>query len=269
MTASPALDQLVPPAYGEAIVFACSLASPTVESLESYRAILSRDELQRADRFVLDPPRIRFVICRYYLRILLAAMTGESPGRLRFAYEPSGKPSLIGDHSLHFNVSHSQDNALIAVALRPIGIDIEIPDARLRLSSLIAQVLTSEERQATTGWRVEEVDQLLLKLWVCKEAILKALGVGIAGGMTSVGFHVPLDSKNEWLLPQRIDPALQLALDEGGTCAKNTWLDASSWRLKFLPAPAGGAAAVAVPRGITRVTFRQLEEVPIVPSSDS
>ncbi len=252
-----AMQDCSAPLIGEAIVYTLRLDAFDADAIAQMRSVLSRDELARADRYLLDAPRRRFIVCRSYLRQLLATMLGESAEAISFQYERSGKPSLRGGTGLHFNISHSQDCALLAVAQQPLGVDIEIPDARLRMSSLIRQVLSSSELDATSGMSAAVLDCLTLDLWVCKEAVLKALGIGLKAGMGSVSFQLPLVNGSEWFAPQRIDPALQMELEESGSCARNNWLDANAWRLCFLTAPAGGRAAIAVPRSIERLEFRE------------
>lgn len=247
------------PSIGEANVYSLRLDAFDADSIEGLRSVLSRDELARADRYQFDAPRRRFIVCRSYLRQLLAAMHGKSAEAISFQYERSGKPSLRGDAGLHFNVSHSQDCALIAVAQQPLGIDVEIPDARLRMSTLVRQVLSASELDATSGMSPTALDSLTLDLWVCKEAVLKALGIGLKVGMGNVSFRLPLTTSSAWFAPDRIDPSLQLELEESASCVRNNWLDASSWQLRFLPVSAGGRAAIAVPRSIQRLVLRELD----------
>ena len=48
------------------------------------------------------------------------------PEELRFSYGAYGKPALASEHSLRFNMSHSHEVALFAVALdAELGVDVE------------------------------------------------------------------------------------------------------------------------------------------------
>src|SRR2546421_12655378 len=112
----------VMPADGEALVLALSLAvSP--ERLAALRALLSPDEIAKADRFAFPELRARSAAARGQLREILGAALERDPASLRFDYGPRGKPDLSGA-PLRFNVSHSGELALVALALREIGVDV-------------------------------------------------------------------------------------------------------------------------------------------------
>src|SRR5262245_40029907 len=86
-------------------------------------AWLSPDEQQRASRYVFPRDRQRFSICRAKLRKILAAYRGERPRQIVFRYGPNGKPALDPNGGLHFNVSHAENRALVAVSrCGPLGV---------------------------------------------------------------------------------------------------------------------------------------------------
>src|SRR4029434_4909087 len=99
-------------------------------------ALLWDEERQRADRFVLERDRRRFVVARANLRRLLAARINMPPESVELKNGVRGKPALTGrsaQSDLRFNVSHADDVAACAFAWgRESGIDIEsvrpIPD---------------------------------------------------------------------------------------------------------------------------------------------
>lgn len=146
-------------------------------------SILSSDELARAERFRFDIHRHRFVQCRMLLRERLAEALGTDAAAITFRYGAHGKPAVDG---VHFNVSHSENLAVIALSRdEPIGIDIEridmhhdvLPLARTAFSRAECEVIASMNR----------IDQapFFYKTWARKEAYLKLLGTG---------FSMPSDS---------------------------------------------------------------------------
>src|SRR5258708_512758 len=75
---------------------------------DELRALLSADEMERADRFYAPRDRMRFVAARGILRALLGRYLSSAPQSLVFAYNEFGKPSLaFGYDALRFNLSHS------------------------------------------------------------------------------------------------------------------------------------------------------------------
>ena len=150
-------------------VWSVELAQPPalVARLE---ALLADDERERAARLA---DRQRWVVARAALRIVLAGRLGLDPGDVEFALGPHGKPELPGGR-LRFNLSHSGDRALVAVAEGvEVGIDVE---RTARRSGAIERTLTDGER-ATMGGADRHVE--LLQIWCRKEALAKALGGGL------------------------------------------------------------------------------------------
>ena len=146
------------------------------------RAYLSPDEHRRAERFVRDRDRVRFVAGRAFLRLLLGRCLGEDPRGLVFRYGPNGKPELEGPpRGLAFNLAHSGARAVCAVAggCDALGVDLEqvrpIGDAegvaRLALPrGEVARLASLPEPQRLRGF---------YEAWTRNEALLKALGLGL------------------------------------------------------------------------------------------
>lgn len=94
--------------------------------------VLNGNEQVKAARFRFDKDRTRFIIVRSILRTILGHYLGEKPKEIKFDYNQCGKPLLYADISeslIRFNLSHSHEIALIAVAQnRDIGVDVEYID---------------------------------------------------------------------------------------------------------------------------------------------
>ena len=98
------------------------------DKLNGFEALLQPDESERAARFRFPHHRARYTAARGILRSILGIHLGFPPQNLRFAYGEHGKPGLaepVGTR-LEFNLSHSGDLAVYAVALgRRVGVDVE------------------------------------------------------------------------------------------------------------------------------------------------
>src|SRR5215468_1627086 len=91
-------------------------------------ATLTGDERNRSARLRLEGDRQRFIVAHGMLRELLGRYLGAHPGQIRFVYNAFGKPDLPPDFGppLKFNLSHSADLALVAIAAHAdIGVDLE------------------------------------------------------------------------------------------------------------------------------------------------
>ena len=138
-----------------------------------------------------------------------------------------GRPELAGPWGqvLQFNWSHSGDAALIAVArgVTP-GVDIERLRPRSRAMPLAERFFHPAETTALAALKATEQEHAFLQLWTGKEAVLKAMGRGIAFGLDRLRLTVaPASPRVIWL--DGDDPA--------------------QWQLHPLPAGAGHVASVA------------------------
>ena len=100
------------------------------EKIHQNRQILSADELEKAQRFHFEKDRNHYINARSWLRKIIGKYVQIQPAQLRFGYGEHGKPWLMNTdgnpHSLQFNLSHSENVALCAVALgKALGIDVE------------------------------------------------------------------------------------------------------------------------------------------------
>lgn len=155
-------------------------------------AILSEDERARAARFVRARERRRFARCRAALRQILGELLDRPPGSLRFRVRAAGKPELEPDTgsgpetqlspALRFNVSHSADLAVIAVAVgREVGVDVERLKAIGEAERIVESFFTPAENATFAAIPESDRPATFLRGWTRKEAVLKAFGSGIAG----------------------------------------------------------------------------------------
>jgi len=194
--------QLAP---GDVHVWRLRLDLPT-DQVHALREVLSADERERAGRFVFDEHRNRFIACRGQARSVLAGYLGAAAGELRFRYGPRGKPALEAPWGelLTFNISHSHDLALCAVACgRELGVDIEHIRPPSDFDGLAAHFFASSEVNALRSLPEETRLESFFRCWTRKEAVLKAVGTGLA---------LPLDRIVVTLGPDK--PAQLLACDE-------------------------------------------------------
>jgi 4'-phosphopantetheinyl transferase len=159
--------------------------------LDSLRNLLSPEENRRAARFAFERDQQRFVLSRGTLRVLLAQYLNREPDRIHFRYGAYGKPALTEEESrapdLRFNVSHSGDYCLCAVALgREVGVDVEIVRPDIECLPLAERFFTKREYEDLQREPVDGRHPRFFRYWTCKEAYLKALGLGIASGLERV-----------------------------------------------------------------------------------
>jgi 4'-phosphopantetheinyl transferase len=153
------------------------------------RALLAIDERERADRFHFARDRDRFIAARAALRRVLGGYLGRAPAELEFAYSAHGKPSIGG---LAFNVSHSNELALIAVTRgREVGVDIEWHRPDVDIPSVARSSFSAIELQALFALPTAEQFAAFYRIWARKESYIKARGEGLS--LPLDGFDVLTD----------------------------------------------------------------------------
>jgi 4'-phosphopantetheinyl transferase len=151
---------------------------------EAFRA-LAGDERARAERFLRPADGIRYAATRIALRQAIGAYLGVEPARLCFSYDDVGRPAVIdAPMGFDFNVSHSGDFAMIAWSgTRRVGTDIESKRERLDWRTLAKTVFGPHDHMIVKALPPHAQPDAFFDVWTAKEALLKAIGVGIAGGL--------------------------------------------------------------------------------------
>jgi 4'-phosphopantetheinyl transferase len=118
---------------------------------------------------------------RALLRHALEQFTGRSGQSHELRATPEGKPECVAGPAI--SLSHSGDIVVCAVGSGgAIGVDVETRKPRTPAMALAAQYFSPFE----ASWIEADSDRRFQMLWVLKEAYLKALGVGLAGGLGSL-----------------------------------------------------------------------------------
>jgi medium-chain acyl-[acyl-carrier-protein] hydrolase len=203
-------------------------------------AVLPPTETARLSA-VITPGRHRRLGAQAALRILAAEAAGVSPARLRVRRDPNGKPFLAHALAPHISLSHSGAFAAVAIATAGlVGVDIEEQRPIGHLDGLARTTMSDAEYAWWLTLDGAAAAESLFRRWTYKEAVLKALGVGLAGGLSSVDFA-----------PDGGGPPVLRALPAGAG-------PVADWTLHDLfrrpddggapgPAPLPGAVAVGAP----------------------
>lgn len=157
-------------------------------------AMLPSDERSAAERMNNSEAKARFLQCRTILRMLLGEATGEGYCAEPFQYGPDGKPALRAEYSLQFNLAHSGELAVFAVAESKghrthVGVDVERPRPRPSAMAIARRFFHPKEIAYLTSIAIEDQEAEFLRIWVRKEACLKAIGAGIEGALAGFSVH--------------------------------------------------------------------------------
>jgi 4'-phosphopantetheinyl transferase len=145
---------------------------------------LTEEEGSRAARFHFERDRLRWGNARSALRAVLGRHLGVGPLDVRFTFGEHGKPAVAG---VEFNISHSREWAMIAVAgAVPVGIDIEAIREDVEIAKLLARI-------GDPG--LEGPTRELFHAWTRREAKTKALGMPLmeipGGDVRAIDIEAP------------------------------------------------------------------------------
>ncbi|WP_309140419.1 4'-phosphopantetheinyl transferase superfamily protein [Streptomyces sp. PKU-EA00015] len=186
--------------------------------------VLDAEESARLAVFRRPEDRDAFAVAHVTLRRLLGQRLGQAPQDVSIVREPCahcggahGRPYVPG-RAVHFSLSHTSGMVMIALASVPVGIDVEIMPSAGTAEDVATQ-LHPHERAELAALPAGDRTTAFARCWTRKEAMLKAMGVGL----------------NE-------DVALAYVGSGARPAPQDLWLIAD------LPADPGYAAAAAVRR---------------------
>jgi 4'-phosphopantetheinyl transferase len=145
-------------------------------------ALLDGHERDRLDRFRRPADRARYLAAHALVRLVLAATVGTPAAALVFdrtcrCGAQHGKPVLPGGPG--FSLTHAGD--LVGVAVHPdgaVGLDVEQVRELGDLSAMAGHVCSPQESAVDAA--------AFFALWTRKEALLKAVGTGLATPMSAI-----------------------------------------------------------------------------------
>jgi len=139
----------------------------------------------------LAGPRGYFLKRRSLLRSLVAVWTGGAPDAVIVAHDERGAPRVESlDASIFVSVAARGPVACVAVAGKPLGVDLELVEAP---SEPVWEALHPSERHAVEQrWRTGS-DDVFRDVWIAKEAYLKMLGDGLKRDPATVSIHLEGD----------------------------------------------------------------------------
>ena len=163
--------------------------------LDHFSGVLSADERARIAGMRFEAGRHQQFVSRVLVRSVLSTyLPGVPPADWRFDRGEHGRPSVSRDmtdaaRALQFNLAHTHGLVVLAVGRTPhIGVDVERIDGRVRLA-VARRYFSPVEADALEALPADQQERRFRRLWTLKEAWLKAVGTGIAGGLGGMTFH--------------------------------------------------------------------------------
>lgn len=150
----------------------------------NYLDVVSAEERERARSYAFNWLGKRHLMGRFFLRQVLGATLNSDPSSVCFERDRHGKLSLCDNHRVHVNLSYTGRVVLIALADFPIGVDLELLNPDFAYQDIVGHYFSPEESRYISNAR-DSADAFFL-LWTRKEAVLKAVGIGLVDDLHTV-----------------------------------------------------------------------------------
>jgi 4'-phosphopantetheinyl transferase len=149
--------------------------------------VLDEQEARRAESFVTARLRRRYVAGRTALRVVLGDALGVPPREVALETGRLGKPRLAGEPPLWFNLAHCEGVGVIALTdSGPVGVDAESAARVREPRELSARFFDPAEAAVIARLPDAQAARAFVRCWTAKEAVLKAIGVGLTRPLRDV-----------------------------------------------------------------------------------
>jgi 4'-phosphopantetheinyl transferase len=171
------------------LAFDAHFQAPEVQA--DFVALLPPQDVGRMRRLYAESGRRQFALTRALQRYVLSAYAADVlPGQWQFQSTAEGRPNLAPPFDrtgLHFNIAHTEGVVAMAVCKHPrVGVDVEkIDRASLAVADRYFSAAEAAELRALPS---DAQPRRFMRLWTLKEAYLKAIGTGLAGGLGRMSF---------------------------------------------------------------------------------
>jgi len=169
-----------------------------------------------ADEFRFPAARRQYLISRGRLRELLSRYLGQAARDIRLGTEGEGKPVIEGERPVEFNLSHSGDLVLYAVAAGiSVGVDVEKLRPMPRALELAERFLSPEEHDELARITPDERSPQFFSMWVRREAYAKARGTSVWRVLERHYHHPPGDVARQMSLGEEMTSGYTVKLLTG------------------------------------------------------
>lgn len=162
------------------------------DQLANLASWLNEEEATRMHRFVQPRHQHAFLVSHALTRAVLAKALGCQPKQIRYGKTGRDKPTLLSEigqaSHIHFNLSHTEGLAAIAVSTEPVGLDVEWLARSQQTLDLAQRYFTATEHADILKQPAWARMRRFLTYWTLKEAYLKAEAWGIVDSLDGFEF---------------------------------------------------------------------------------
>lgn len=133
--------------------------------------LLSPNELTRYKNYRHESDARLFLFGRYLTKQLIASYTEQHPAAIEIVVGGIAEKPYELHHRVEFSISHSGNYVAVAIAIKPVGLDIQIHDQQD--FTIFDTFFNDDEREYA-----HQSPQHFYQLWSAIESLAKVTGLG-------------------------------------------------------------------------------------------
>ena len=157
----------------------------TEEDFETLMLLVSPQKRERIRKFRFFRDASNTLIGELLIRMEICKRTGLQNDQLNFSTTAHGKPFLVNNQQIQFNISHSGNYVVAAIDDKQVGIDVEL---KKPIDLKIAERFFSADETAyvfSHPTQSENVCKAFFEIWTKKESLIKWDGQGMSKSLSS------------------------------------------------------------------------------------
>jgi 4'-phosphopantetheinyl transferase len=156
-----------------------------LEEAPRWLPLLTSEEKMQTEKIVNPKVLAGFIVSRGLRRQVLSTLLCEKPERVQFTSGEGGKPHLVMPGAPDFNLSHSGEFVVMAVAdSGHVGIDLEVLREVRDMGGIATRFFHPDEAAAWENLGPAARLDGFFVLWSAREAAMKCAGLGLARGLS-------------------------------------------------------------------------------------
>ena len=148
---------------------------------ENLLPYLTKEEIIKSEDYKSEIAKINYLASRAILNLTLKGLLEKGINDLRVKRDKNNKPYVENTLRLKFNISHTEDLALLAFFKREVGVDVEKINYKFEFKDILENCFTKDE--------IINIDNNIIsfyRYWTAKEAYLKCDGIGIVRNLKEI-----------------------------------------------------------------------------------
>ena len=152
-----------------------------IEKVHNLKVMLHRQQITKLDYTnILAIKNMKHRLQKIYARVMIVSYMHKlfPNSKVCYTHGKLGEPLIFGPGNMQVSVSHS--NNIIAVALSQVNIGLDIEESRKLLPGVFSNYTKQEKNDVLN---CDDITYEFIRLWTCKEALLKKEKVGLTHGL--------------------------------------------------------------------------------------